>query len=183
MIEIRFHGRGGQGAVVASELLAKAAVLDGLMASAFPSFGSERRGAPVMAFCRIDGNPIRTHADIYEPDYVVVLDPKLIRMVNVLEGLKPGGKILINSSKEAKELNLETENYVITVDAISIALKHGLGTAAAPILNTAMIGAFAGVCPEVTIDSIIESILANAPAKKEKNAAAAREAYEIVKKV
>jgi len=84
MIEIRFHGRGGQGAVVASELLARAAIMDGLMAAAFPSFGTERRGAPVLAFCRIDSKPIRIHAGIYEPDYVVVLDPKLISMVNVL---------------------------------------------------------------------------------------------------
>lgn len=181
MIEIRFHGRGGQGAVVASELLAMAAVMDGRMASAFPSFGSERRGAPVMAFCRIDDKPIRIHAGIYEPDYVIVLDPKLIRMVNVLDGLKADGKILINSSKDPEELDLKTENPVFTIDAVDIAIKHGLGTATAPIVNTAMIGAFAAICPEVTIDSVVKSIKAKAPAKKEENAAAAKEAYERVR--
>jgi len=97
--------------------------------------------------------------------------------------LKPNGKVLINSSKRAEELSLKTKNQVFTVDAISLALKHGLGTAAAPNLNTAMIGAFAGICPEVTIDSVIKSIKANAPAKKEENAAAAKEAFENIKKV
>lgn len=181
MIEIRFHGRGGQGAVVASELLARAAIMDGMKASAFPSFGSERRGAPVMAFCRIDDRPIRIHAGIYEPDYVVVLDAKLIQMVNVLDGIKEEGKVLINSPKSPDELGLGSDRRIYTVDATGIALEMGLGSMAAPIVNTAVIGAFAAICPVVTIENIIESIREGAPAKKEQNAEAARKAYDSLK--
>jgi 2-oxoacid:acceptor oxidoreductase gamma subunit (pyruvate/2-ketoisovalerate family) len=183
MIEIRFHGRGGQGAVVASELLARAAIMDGMKASAFPSFGSERRGAPVMAFCRIDDRPIRIHAGIYEPDYVVVLDAKLIKMVNVLDGIKENGKVLINSPKSPEELELKTDREIFTVDATGIALDMGLGSMAAPIVNTAVIGAFAAICPRVKVENVIESIKQAAPAKKEQNAEAARKAYDSVKGV
>ena len=97
-IEVRFHGRGGQGAVIASEILAKAAIREGLYASAFPSFGVERRGAPVSAFCRISDKEIRTHASIYEPDYVVVLDQGLIKLTNVLQGMKEDGTEIVNTS-------------------------------------------------------------------------------------
>jgi len=183
MIEIRFHGRGGQGAVVASELLARAAIMDGLKAAAFPSFGSERRGAPVMAFCRIDNRPVRTHAGIYEPDYVVVLDAKLIRMVNVVDGLKKGGNVLVNSPKTPSELGLDTSENVFSVDATGIALEMGLGSMAAPIVNTAIIGAFAAICPDVKIENVVEAIKQAAPAKKEKNAAAAQKAHDILKGV
>jgi len=183
MKEIRFHGRGGQGAVVASELLARAAIMDGLKAAAFPSFGSERRGAPVMAFCRIDDRQIRIHAGIYEPDYVVVLDAKLIGMVDVLDGLKANGKILVNSPKKPEQLGLETDREMHTVDATGIALEMGLGSMAAPIVNTAVIGAFAAICPEVKIENIVEGIREAAPAKKDQNAEAARKAYDRLKGV
>lgn len=169
--------------MVASELLAKAAVMDGKNAAAFPSFGAERRGAPVQAFCRIDDKPIRAHSGIYEPDYVVVLDPKLISLVDVVKGLKSDGKVLVNSSKGPGDLDLDTRGEVRTIDATGIALDMGLGNPAAPIVNTAIIGAFAAISPEVSIDSVEESIRQGAPAKKEENAKAARKAYEAIKEV
>ncbi len=169
--------------MVASELLARAAIMDGKQASAFPFFGSERRGAPVMAFCRIDDKPVRTHSGIEEPDYVVVLDSRLIGIVDVLKGIKDGGMVLVNSSEGPEELELDFRGGIVTVDATSIALDHGLGSSAAPIVNTAMVGAFAAICHEVSIESVEESIRTAAPAKREKNAKAARTAYESIKGV
>lgn len=174
-IEIRFHGRGGQGAVIASEILAKAAIREGKYASAFPSFGVERRGAPVSAFCRISDKQIRTHAGIYEPDYVVVLDQGLVNLTNVLQGMKTDGIALINSSKNAEDLGLP-ENTV-TFDATSAAIKFGLGSQTSPIVNTAILGAFAKICNAVSMNSILECIKMSVPAKKEENAAAAEFAY------
>lgn len=178
MLEVRFHGRGGQGAVVASEILAKAAVREGKYASAFPFFGVERRGAPVMAFCRIDNRPIRIHAGIYDPDHVVVLDPALMGMMDVTEGQKEDGTLLINTSHTREELNIPNGRRTVLVDATAIALRRGLGSATAPIVNTAILGAFARACPEVGIDSILESIKDSVPAKREQNLAAAQDAYK-----
>ncbi|MGD0056481.1 MAG: 2-oxoacid:acceptor oxidoreductase family protein [Methanomassiliicoccales archaeon] len=183
MIEIRMHGRGGQGAVVASEMLARAAVKDGMHASAFPFFGVERRGCPVTAYCRIDDKPIRIHAGIYEPDYVIVLDPSLMSLVDVFQGLKPDGKILINTTRTREELKIKPPNKMVTVDATGIALKRGLGSETAPIVNTAIIGAFVKMFPKISIGSLLESVKAAAPAKKEDNAAAAKDAYEITEEV
>ena len=101
MVEIRFHGRGGQGAVTSAELAALAAIEEGKYAQAFPSFGPERRGAPVMAFVRISDKPIVTREKVYTPDYVIVLDPTLLKLVNVEAGLKKGGTIIVNSTKSA----------------------------------------------------------------------------------
>src|SRR4030067_2357993 len=139
MIEIRFHGRGGQGAVTSAEILALAAIGEGKYAQAFPSFGPERRGAPVVAFCRINDQPIRIRANIYEPDIVVVLDPTLLKIVNVAAGIKPDG-IVVTTSKDSPEVVKETlgiKNRVATVDAVKIAMEV-LGL---PITNTAMLGA------------------------------------------
>lgn len=183
MIEIRFHGRGGQGAVVASELLARAAVMSRLHASAFPFFGVERRGAPVTAFCRIDLKPIRTHSEIYYPDYVVVLDPTLVGVTDVLHGLKPDGSVLINTTKMPEDVTSVKWHSLATVDATGVALRHGLGTDSAPIVNTAIIGAFARLCPQVPIESIVESIMKAAPSRYQENADAAREAFDMVKGV
>jgi len=169
--------------VVASELLARAAVMNRLHASAFPFFGVERRGAPVTAFCRIDLKPIRTHSEIYYPDYVIVLDPTLVGMTDVLHGLKPDGVVLINSAKEGCDIHSVKWNHVATVDATSIALKYGLGTESAPIVNTAIIGAFSKVCPQVPLESVLESIMRASPGDKQANANAAKEAYEAVKGV
>jgi 2-oxoacid:acceptor oxidoreductase gamma subunit (pyruvate/2-ketoisovalerate family) len=167
MIEIRMHGRGGQGAVVASEMLARAAVRDGMHASAFPFFGVERRGCP----------------GIYEPDYVIVLDPGLMALVDVFQGLKPEGKILINTTRSREDLAIRAHNKVVIVDATGIALKHGLGSETAPIVNTAIIGAFVKMFPKISIGSLLESVREAAPVKKEENASAAKDAYEITKEV
>lgn len=178
MIEVRFHGRGGQGAVVASEILARAAVKEGLFAAAFPFFGVERRGAPVMAYCRIDDRPIRIHAGIYEPDHVVVLDQGLIKLVDVMQGHKKDGAVVVNTTKTLSQIGLPTDRRLLLVDATSIALNRGLGSATAPIVNTAILGAFARVCTKVSIDSILESIKESVPAKREQNVAAAQDAYQ-----
>ena len=148
MIEIRLHGRGGQGSVVASKMLASALLKEGKWAQAFPEFGVERRGQPVTAFLRIDTKPIGAHYRIYEPDHIVVLDPTLQGQVDVTEGLKRGGWMIINSEKSPSEIDIQSDRdkpcpyRIATVDATEIAIKHHLGSKAAPIVNTAIIGAF-----------------------------------------
>lgn len=178
MIEVRFHGRGGQGVVVASEVLANAAFRMGFEVSAFPFFGVERRGAPVTAFTRIDKKPIRVKSSIYEPDYVVVLDNSLLKGVDFLEGLKDGGKVLLNNPDGKKVQDLPPNFRYFVIDATSIAAAHGIGSRTAPIVNTAIMGGFAKMADFVKLDSILESIRELAPAKEEENVAAAREAYE-----
>ena len=154
MIEIRWHGRGGQGAVTSAELLARAAIAEGKYAQAFPSFGPERRGAPVLAFVRVDkNNPIRIRAEVTEPDVVAVLDPGLLTIVNVLSGLKPGGVVIVNSKKSGRQLRDELGFTVpvVTVDATRIA-REILGV---PITNTTMVGAVIRVTGVVKLESVI----------------------------
>jgi 2-oxoacid:acceptor oxidoreductase gamma subunit (pyruvate/2-ketoisovalerate family) len=172
MIEIRFHGRGGQGAVTAARLLAEAAFLEGKYCQAFPFFGAERRGAPVVAFARINENPIRTRTQIYEPDYVAVLDPTLVEAVNITSGLKPNGMIILNSKKVPDSLK---NRRVATVDATSIAVE----TLGAPITNTAMLGSLAKATGLVSLDSVEKVIKKYFKGKlAEKNIPAVRAAYE-----
>src|SRR5512139_1565174 len=157
MIEIRWHGRGGQGAVTSAEILAEAAISEGKYAQAFPSFGPERRGAPVLAFDRISAKrPIRNRASISEPDVVVVLDPGLLRIVNVTSGLKPGGVVIVNTMKTAGQISQEFDikATIATVGATRIALEL-LGV---PITNTTMIGAVLKVTEAVKLESLIEPI-------------------------
>ncbi|NYB51678.1 MAG: pyruvate ferredoxin oxidoreductase subunit gamma [Methanobacteriaceae archaeon] len=176
MIEIRFHGRGGQGAVTAAEILAKAAFEDGKYCQAFPFFGAERKGAPVMAFSRISDKPIRRRYQVYNPDYVVVLDETLLEAVDVLSGLKEDGKVIINSTDDV-DLIKDVESY--NIDATGIALNI-LGV---PIVNTVMLGALAGVSGIVSVDSIEKVTKETFPGKiGEKNAKAIQVAYEKVKK-
>ncbi len=139
MIEIRFHGRGGQGAVTSAELLATAAINSGKYAQAFPSFGPERRGAPVVAFCRISDEPIRVRANIVTPDYVLVLDPSILRIVKVTDGLKPDGTLITNTRYTCDEIKkeLNIQHRLATVNATKIAME-ALGL---PITNTTMLGA------------------------------------------
>src|SRR5512135_3320719 len=139
MVEIRFHGRGGQGAVTSAELTALAAIEEGKYAQAFPSFGPERRGAPVMAFVRVSETPIRTREKVYHPDVVVVLDPSLLQIVNVETGLKEGGLVILNTKKSAAEVRKETgiKARLALVDASKIAVE----TMRVPITNTTMLGA------------------------------------------
>jgi 2-oxoisovalerate ferredoxin oxidoreductase gamma subunit len=177
MIEIRIHGRGGQGAVVASKVLAAAVFKEGKYVQSFPAFGVERRGAPVTAFTRIDDKPIRVRCQIYQPDHIVVLDPTLLEAVDVTDGLKEGGWILINSEQDPAAFNLPTKYRVATVDANSIAIKYKLGPKSAPIVNTAILGAFAKVTGLVSLEALAEAVQEAVPIKPKENVAATREAY------
>jgi len=173
MIEVRFHGRGGQGAVTAARLLAEAAFLEGKYSQAFPSFGAERRGAPILAFTRINDKPIRIRTQVYEPNHVVVLDPTLIEAVNVASGLKRGGTIVINSKEHHKFHGAK----VAFVDATSAAIE----TLGVPITNTAMLGALMKVTKIVSLDSIIKAVQNTFKGKLvEKNVTAIKLAYERV---
>lgn len=178
MIEIRFHGRGGQGTVVASKILADAISKEGNYVQAYPEFGVERRGAPVIAFIRIDDKPIYDKSRIYKPDHVVVVDPTLIEAIDVTEGLKEGGMIIINSDKNPEELKFPDKYKVVTVNATGIAVKHKLGTLAAPIVNTSIVGAVVKLLKLTKLESVLEAVREGVPIKPEENAAAAKEAYE-----
>ena len=182
MYEIRFHGRGGQGAVTAANVLAVAAFKEGKDVQAFPMFGVERRGAPVAAFTRIDEKPIDIKCQIYEPDAVIVLDPTLMDVVDVTSGLKVGGPIIINSKKDPKDFHLKV-GRVYTVDASTIAVENRLGSKTNPIVNTAILGAFSKVVGNVSLKALLEAIQDNAPVKPEENKKAAQQAFEKVKGV
>jgi len=179
MYEVRFHGRGGQGAVTAARLLADAAFREGKDVQSFPIFGVERRGAPVAAFTRMDDKPIDIKTQIYEPDVVIVLDPTLIGVIDVADGLKDNGKIVINSKKKPADFKLG-DTQVYTIDATDIATKHGLGTKTNPIINTAILGAYAKAIGNIGMDAIEQAIEHKVPVKKEENKNAAREAYEVM---
>lgn len=152
MVEIRFHGRGGQGAVTSAELTALAAIEEGKFAQAFPSFGPERRGAPVMAYVRVSDEQIRTREKIYEPNIVVVLDPSLLQIVNVEAGLREGGLVVLNTTKSAEEVRRETglKGRLAIVDATKIAIE----TMRLPITNTTMLGALLKASGLMTIDAL-----------------------------
>ncbi len=183
MIEIRMHGRGGQGTVVASKVLADAAFKDGKYAQSFPQYGVERRGAPVTAFTRIADSEkdLIVRSFIYEPHHVVVLDPTLLATQNVLEGLKKGGWVVINTPEDPDSFDIPSDYNVATVDAASIAVKWRLGSKTQPIVNTAILGAFAKVTGIVSMDALEKAILENAPVKQEENVNAAKDAFESVK--
>jgi 2-oxoacid:acceptor oxidoreductase gamma subunit (pyruvate/2-ketoisovalerate family) len=179
MVEIRFHGRGGQGTVVASKILADAIAKEGNYVQAYPEFGVERRGAPVFAFIRIDDKPIYDKSRIYNPNHVVIVDPTLIEAIDVTEGLKDGGWIIVNSDKKPEELDFPKKYKVATINATEISIKHKLGTLAAPIVNTAIVGAVVKILKLAKIESVLEAVREGVPIKPEDNAAAALEAYEI----
>jgi 2-oxoacid:acceptor oxidoreductase gamma subunit (pyruvate/2-ketoisovalerate family) len=176
LIEIRWHGRGGQGAVTSAEIMAEAAISEGKYAQAFPSFGPERRGAPVLAFVRISADQaIRNRSSITDPDVVVVLDPGLLRSVNVAAGLKPGGIIIINTIKTAVQIHQEFKlsARLATVGATKIAMEQ-LGV---PITNTTMIGAVLKVSEAVKADSLTAPINKRFGRLAEKNINAFKRAY------
>jgi pyruvate ferredoxin oxidoreductase gamma subunit/2-oxoisovalerate ferredoxin oxidoreductase gamma subunit len=182
MIEVRLHGRGGQGAVIGATILAQAAMREGKYAHAFPLFGAERRGAPVQAFLRVDTKYIYQRDIVESPDHVIVLNPLLIKtkMAQVDKGLKRGGRVLINSSEDPKTFQFPQHYSVSTVDAGSIAIRHGLGSVQDPIVNTAILGAFVKLVDLVSLDSLFHAIELEVPTKKEANVAAARETYDRV---
>jgi len=180
--ELRIHGRGGQGAVIASKLLAVALFREGNDVQAFPAFGVERRGAPVTAFLRFDDRPIRLRCEITEPDDLIVLDPTLVEAVDVSGGLKPGGTILINSERAPDDYaSLQARFRIATVDASGIAVRHGLGTRSQPIVNTAIVGAASAVFGWFGMPAVEAAIEEEVPAKLEANVAAAREAAGAVR--
>jgi pyruvate ferredoxin oxidoreductase gamma subunit len=179
MIEIRIHGRGGQGNVAAAELLSIAAFKDGKFSQAFPSFGAERIGAPVMAFVRIDDKKIRTREDVRHPDYLIVQDENLLETVPILDGLKPDGLIVVNAEKNPEDLQLKTTARVETIPATEIALEI-IGR---PIPNAVMIGAFCTITGLVSLDAVQESIMGKFPGRVgENNVAALERAHEIMQK-
>jgi len=177
LIEIRWHGRGGQGAVTSAELVAQAAISEGKYAQAFPSFGPERRGAPVLAFVRISSQePIRIRAEITQPDVVVVLDPGLLRIVNVASGLKTNGTVIVNTKKQAEQIRQEFGiNWrLATIDATSIA-REILGV---PITNTTMVGALLRATEFVKLESLFEPLRHRFGRLAERNIKAMQKAYE-----
>ncbi len=179
MIEIRIHGRGGQGNVSAAELLAIAAFKDGKYAQAFPSFGAERVGAPVQAFVRLDNKKIRLREEVRFPDYLIIQDYYLIDAVPVLDGLKPGGLVLINADKRPEELGLKTMATVETVPATEIAIEI-IGK---PIPNAIMIGAFCAITGLVSLEAVQQAILEKFPgATGVNNVAALERAHELIQK-
>ncbi|MBT8507026.1 pyruvate ferredoxin oxidoreductase [Methanomicrobiaceae archaeon CYW5] len=177
MRELRIHGRGGQGSVTAAELIATAAFKSGVYSQAFPAFGVERRGAPVQAFVRFSDEKIRLRSQIYEPDYIVVQDSSLIADVNVFGGMKEGGIALVNTEQDTVP-GVPAGVKLITIDATSVALEV-LGL---PITNTTLMGAFAAATGEIELDALEEALKERfAGSLAEKNIAAARKAYEMVR--
>lgn len=182
MVEIRFHGRGGQGAVTSAEILAQAAILDGKYAQAFPSFGAERRGAPVLAFTRISDEPIRIRIGIYNPDVVVVLDSTLIQTEPVFSGLKDNGVVVINTKRSPEEIREEFgfKGKIVTVDATKIAMEE-LGV---PITNIAILGALCRGVPDLARTESLEYFIAERfPHLKEKEIRSFRRAYEEAREI
>lgn len=183
MFQVRIHGRGGQGVVTAAEMLSVAAFLEGKHAQAFPSFGSERMGAPVVAFCRIDDKEIRLREPIQEPDALIVQDPTLFKALDVLEGLKPSGYLIVNTARSFAEIHLEAvaarlpAGHALTVPATELALKY----VKRPAPNTALLGAFAAEVGIVSLDSVLEAIRRAFPGKVgEANVEAAKAAHDLI---
>lgn len=182
MIEIRIHGRGGQGVVTGAELMSIAAFDEGRHAQAFPSFGSERMGAPVVSFCRIDDKEIRLREPIQEPDALIVQDPTLFHAIDVFAGLKADGYVLVNSTRPFDGLGIADmvrrfpDGHVRAVGATEIAVKH----VGRPVPNAALLGGFAAMTGQLKLESVEKAIMEKFPgAVGEANVAAAREAYEL----
>jgi pyruvate ferredoxin oxidoreductase gamma subunit len=183
MFQVRIHGRGGQGVVTAAELLSVAAFLEGKHAQAFPSFGSERTGAPVVSFCRIDEHEIRLREPVLEPDALIVQDPTVLKADDVLHGLKATGYLLVNSHRTLAELHLAEvaaklpAGHALTVSASEFAQKY-IGR---PLPNAALLGAFARLTGVVELASVAAAIEQAFPGKTgAANVAAATAAYEAV---
>ena len=185
MLQIRIHGRGGQGVVTAAEMLSIAAFAQGRHAQAFPSFGSERTGAPVVAFCRIDDQEIRLREPILAPDVLIVQDPTLLHQVDVFQGLKPEGYVLINSKRSFHELGLSDiesrfkRERLTTLPATEIALRH----VGRPLPNAVLLGGFAALSGLIELDSVAHAIRTKfSGAVADKNVAAATEAYAYIQR-
>lgn len=180
IIEVRWHGRGGQGAVVASKILAHAAILDGFKGvQSIPFFGMERRGAPVLSFTRISQHEIRIRHQIYEPDVVIILDPSLSKTPNIIEGLKPTGYVILNTKLKPSEILWARKHKVATVNAFNVSRMLNLKVAGFFVVNAPMLGAFAKTTNFVSINSIKRAIIDHFGVKLgEINAKAAEIAYK-----
>jgi 2-oxoacid:acceptor oxidoreductase gamma subunit (pyruvate/2-ketoisovalerate family) len=179
LTEIRIHGRGGQGAVVAAQILAAALFREGRFVQSFPAFGMERRGAPVAAFVRFDDRQIRLRSQIYEPDHVIVLDHHLLETGGVMAGLKAGGWVVVNCNHKEDRLGVPAQFRLAVVDASGIAVMNRLGSTSIPIVNTAILGAFAKATGLVKIESVVQAISESVPLKAQENVHAARQAYDF----
>jgi pyruvate ferredoxin oxidoreductase gamma subunit len=184
VFQVRIHGRGGQGAVTAAEMLSDAAFIEGRHAQAFPSFGSERTGAPIVSFCRIDEAPIRSREPIARPDGLIILDPTLLHQVDVFGGLSADGCVLINSAKEPDALGLADladrvrPERLLTVPATEIAREH-LGR---PLPNAILLGAFAAFAGVISLDSVVAAIRRRFDGPiGDRNAAGATAAHDYVR--
>ncbi|MGA7329105.1 MAG: 2-oxoacid:acceptor oxidoreductase family protein [Rhodomicrobium sp.] len=182
MFQVRIHGRGGQGVVTGAEMLSVAAFIEGRYAQAFPSFGSERTGAPVVAFCRIDEKEIRLREPVLEPDCLIVQDPTLFRVIDVFAGLRPDGYLLVNTNKTFADLHIQEvaarlpEGHAVIVPATELALKH----VGRPLPNAALLGAFAALTGLVHLDSVKRAIGEAFPGKiGVANVAAATDGYDF----
>jgi 2-oxoacid:acceptor oxidoreductase gamma subunit (pyruvate/2-ketoisovalerate family)/2-oxoacid:acceptor oxidoreductase delta subunit (pyruvate/2-ketoisovalerate family) len=180
MWELRFLGRGGQGAVLAAELLAEAAFRDGKVPQSFPFFGVERRGAPVTAYARVSDRTITVRGSIAEPDMLVVLEPGLLRAAGATAGLREHGWVLVNAPPERVGLAVPPHARLATVDATRIAREHRLGPASLPIVNTALLGAVARLTDVVSLRSLEGAIAQHVPRAPEANVAACRDGYASV---
>ena len=183
MLQVRVHGRGGQGAVTTAAMLSAAAFAEGRYASAFPSFGSERTGAPVVAFCRIDDRPIRTREPVVRPDAVIIQDATLLHQVDVFEGLEPAGYLLVNSTRTLQELGLGTfvqrfrPERIAAVPATELAVAH----LHRPLPGAVLLGGFAAITGEVALTSVVAAIRERfSGAVAAGNESAAREAFDMV---
>lgn len=183
MFQVRIHGRGGQGVVTAAELLAVAAFGEGRHAQAFPTFGSERMGAPVVAFCRIDERPIRLREPIVEPDALIVQDPTLVHQVEVFGGVGPEAYVIVNTERSFAELGLTElaqrlrDDRVLTVPATEIAREH----TGRPLPNAALLGGFAAATGVVSLDALASAIRDRFPGPVgERNVVAAERAFAFV---
>jgi len=182
LVEIVFHGRGGQGSVTAANLLVAAALKDGNKGvQAFPVFGAERRGAPLKAFARISEDEIHLRSEIYSPKIVIILDESIIEMVDVLKGLKKDGKVLINSTKKPRDFDFSKKYHVATVDATGIAIKHDILVGGIPVVNTPILGAVPKILDRVTLKSIQDTVKGKWKGElADKNVKATQDAYDQV---
>jgi 2-oxoacid:acceptor oxidoreductase gamma subunit (pyruvate/2-ketoisovalerate family) len=182
LVEIIFHGRGGQGAVTAANLLVEAALMDGNSGvQAFPFFGAERRGAPVRAFARISEKEIHLRSEIYSPDFVIVLDESIMGLVDILKGIKEKGTVLINSTKNPNDLGFSDKYKVATVDATGIAIKYDILVGGIPVVNTPILGAVPKILERVTLESL-QNVIKNKwkGELRNKNIEATKDAFEEV---
>ena len=179
MKEISIHGRGGQGSLVLAQFMAIAALEDGKYGQAFPFLGGggERRGKPIMAFCRLSDKPIRLRSRVSKADYVILQDVTILKEVDVAAGIKPGGMLLVNTDKSAEDMGLKGDFKVFSFSADELA-REILGR---PIMNTALLGAFAAMTGELTLEATLKAVQSKFPGSLgEKNAQVVERSYQML---